>query len=251
LTLKGATSQTANLIEFQKSDGTVHAYFDADGDLAIVKDGVSPTISLECYGTSLAPTVIGNRAGGTLASPTGAPDGGTLLVLEAYGHDGVSAFHKSGLAAFAATELHSATVGGTQFKIQTMLTGGVSLANRLLIDGLGNVTINALGTQSPTTMQAGLAMKSSTAPTACGVDVVALYEADANAEAGKSWWHAMGEDDVAHQLLGAIFCTSDPSVQHDGSFAIDTTGNTVKIYIEGAWRQLAFWVGGVASATYV
>jgi hypothetical protein len=83
-----------------------------------------------------------------------------------------------------------------------------------------------------------------TAPSATVTDHTLFWVADVNGTAGKAGLHMMAESGAVALIVAGVeykTTTGDSASVHEGKFQINTFDNNVKIYAEGAWRQLATW----------
>ena len=118
-----------------------------------------------------------------------------------------------------------------------------NVAQRLIIDSSGNVGIKTTVFGASATRTLG--MQSGTAPTTSVADVVQLFAADVNGEAGKAGLHLMDEVPAGVKLIvpGVYLKTNtgDPGEYFEGMLVINTVDNTLKMYADGGFRQLASW----------
>ena len=80
------------------------------------------------------------RSRGTAASPSAVQSGDALGIANFKGYN-TSSYIVGGLMEFNATETWSGSAQGTEFKVQTILTGATSLADRIVVDGSGDITL--------------------------------------------------------------------------------------------------------------
>ena len=80
------------------------------------------------------------RSRGTAASPSAVQSGDALGRANFKGYN-TSSYIVGGLMEFNATETWSGSAQGTEFKVQTILTGATSLADRIVVDGSGDITL--------------------------------------------------------------------------------------------------------------
>jgi hypothetical protein len=190
----GATPESGRVLQVQ---GTVRV---RAGLIEIVRDdGQQGALNLLQYGTGLArlQTFV---AGGTEAAPTASPANRLLFEFLGAGHDG-SSFPAGYRAAvqFLTSEPWTPTAQGTALRFLTTLTGGTSGTQRLGIDGQGNLC--TWGAVAGAGLQAGLVLKSGTAPTGSHPgDAVQAWVADRAATAGKASLHVRTEDGTSHVL---------------------------------------------------
>ena len=112
----------------------------------------------------------------------------------------------------------------------------------MLIDPNGNVGIGmtTFGTSAAIVVALG---GPATAPTTSPADVVQLWSADINAEAGKA--SLMLRSEITANGNGAVTAafikstTGDLAAGYEGMIQINTFDNTAKIWAEGAWRSIA------------
>ena len=118
-----------------------------------------------------------------------------------------------------------------------------NVAQRLNIDSSGNVGIKTTSFGASATRTLGI--QSGTAPTSSVADVVQLFSADVNGEAGKAGLHLMNEVPAGVKLIvpGVYLKTNtgDPGEYFEGIMVINTVDNTLKMYADGGFRQLASW----------
>jgi hypothetical protein len=118
-----------------------------------------------------------------------------------------------------------------------------NVAQRLIIDSSGNVGIKTTAFGAAATRTLGI--QSGTAPTTSVADVVQLFSADVNGEAGKAGLHLMNEVPAGVKLIvpGVYLKASagDPGEYFEGMLVINTVDNTLKMYADGGFRQLASW----------
>lgn len=173
-----------------------------EGNVRLIREGVANT-SLELWlhqaALSVAPAVIGSRTSGSAASPTATPAGAALLRLGGRVHDGTQ--QVAGMSAYI--ELLSAaqaspTERGTVLALYTTLLGTTAAAERLRIDGAGNLTTT--GGNVGSGMAAGLALKSGTPPSSSPADAVQLWVADVEGTAGKAGLHVRSESGILTRI---------------------------------------------------
>ena len=118
-----------------------------------------------------------------------------------------------------------------------------NVAQRLVIDGNGNVGIRT--TSFGGSASRVFCISTGTAPTSSVADQTALFSADINGEADKAGLHIMNEKPAGVRLIvpGVYLktTTGDPSEYFEGMLVINTVDNTLKMYADGGFRQLATW----------
>jgi len=132
----------------------------------------------------------------------------------------------------------SNNVGGISFWTRV---GGTDY-ERMRIDNAGNVLISV--TAAGTSAAKVLGHASGTAPTTAPADMAQMWVADINATAGKAGFHMMAESGTGKLIIAGVLIktdTGDPAQVHEGLMCINTFDNTLKMYCEAAWRQLATW----------
>lgn len=85
---------------------------------------------------------------------------------------------------------------------------------------------------------------SGTAPTTAPADMVQMWSGDIGGVAGKASLLMMSESGTGVQTVVGMITktdTGDPTQVHEGLMCINAFDNNVKLYAEGAWRQLATW----------
>lgn len=103
--------------------------------------------------------------------------------------------------------------------------------------GLGTTTF---GTNAAKVLGIG----SGTTPTTTPADMAQMWVEDINAAAGKAGLHMMAESGTNKLVVAGVIIktnTGNPSQVHEGLMCINTADNTLKMYCEGSWRQLASW----------
>ncbi|MBM4286893.1 MAG: hypothetical protein FJ135_01875 [Deltaproteobacteria bacterium] len=84
-----------------------------------------------------------------------------------------------------------------------------------------------------------------TAPAGSAADTAQVWSEDVNGEAGKAGLHIANEVLPGVKLIvpGVYLKTStgDPANRFEGMLVINTVDNTLKIYADAGWRQLATW----------
>lgn len=90
-----------------------------------------------------------------------------------------------------------------------------------------------------------LKIPSKVAPSSSQTDAALVWAEDVNGEAGKAGLHMMNEALSGVKLIvpGVYLKTStgDPTSYFEGMLVINTVDNTLKIYADGGFRQLATW----------
>lgn len=132
-----------------------------EGIVDVINEGeVDAKYNLTQYHATRAPGISGFRARGTLAAPVATQAGDVLLRISGRGNPGgafIGAFQTS--IDFVATETQTASARGSRLAFVTTLTGTVSQAERLQIDGQGNLTtwgaLCGLGTSLTATLGSG------------------------------------------------------------------------------------------------
>ena len=94
------------------------------------------------------------RSRGTAASPSAVQSGDALGRANFKGYN-TSSYIVGGLMEFNATETWSGSAQGTEFKVQTILTGATSLADRIVVDGSGDITLGNYKFDGDQTVGAG------------------------------------------------------------------------------------------------
>ena len=94
------------------------------------------------------------RSRGTAASPSAVQSGDALGIANFKGYN-TSSYIVGGLMEFNATETWSGLAQGTEFKVQTILTGATSLADRIVVDGSGDITLGNYKFDGDQTVGAG------------------------------------------------------------------------------------------------
>jgi len=131
-------------------------------------------------------------------------------------------YNTAGVAALPAGTQYAATMG-----VYTN-NGNVGIG----VTAFGNNAVNVIG------------MGNCTAPTTAPSDMAQLWVEDIAGTAGKAGLHMMAESGTEKLIVAGIIrktTTGDPSQVHEGLMCINTNDNTVKIYADGGWRQLASW----------
>ena len=114
---------------------------------------------------------------------------------------------------------------------------------------IGNATGNILTgglTAAGTSAVKVLAMANGTAPTTSPADAVQIWSGDINAEAGKSGAHIRNENTTTGGAVVGAFIKADTGdyaagASYEGMMVINTADNTLKVYAEAGWRQIATW----------
>ena len=87
-------------------------------------------------------------------------------------------------------------------------------------------------------------LRSGTGPSNTPADAAQMWVEDINAAAGKAGFHMMAESGTGKLIVVGVLIktdTGDPAQVHEGLMCINTFDNTLKMYCEAAWRQLAAW----------
>lgn len=132
-----------------------------EGIMDVVNEGdLDAKYNLTQYHATRAPGISGFRARGTLAAPGATQAGDVLLRVSGRGNPGgafVGSFQTS--VDFVATETQTGSARGSRVAFVTTLTGTVSQAERLKIDGQGNLitwgALCGLGTPLTATLGSG------------------------------------------------------------------------------------------------
>lgn len=190
----GVTPETGMTLQVQGPMRLRNAFVDLlreAGNAAFLGSTYSNTLSLSAQ-------FVGLRAGGTEALPTAVTNDMVLARIGGRGHDGTS-IHTTlgGFLDVRAVETWSTTQRGTALIFATTLQGTTLQAERFRIDGRGNLT--TAGPVAGTGMQAGLVLKSGSAPTASHpADAVQAWVADRAGVALKASLHLRTEDGTSH-----------------------------------------------------
>jgi hypothetical protein len=113
---------------------------------------------------------------------------------------------------------------------------------RLSIDSAGSLLLGGL--PGGTNAAKALVMVAGTAPTTAPADMAQLWVEDINAAAGKGGLHMMAESGTNKLIVAGVIIKGtigDPTQVHEGLMVINTLDNTLKMYADGGWRQLAAW----------
>ena len=177
LFVRGAASQTGNLLELQNSASTALAVVNSAGQLtvgnatgtfgtinAISTAGVQ--ISVEQYSSNTAaPGIFGRKARGSVGSPSAISADDQLLALNGRGY-GATAFGTTTVAAIimAAAEAFTDTAQGTYMIFRTTPTGSTTQAERMRLDAVGNLLLG-VSTAAATSAKT-INIANGTAPTA-------------------------------------------------------------------------------------
>lgn len=135
-------------------------------------------------------------------------------------------------------------IQGTNGTLQ--FAGGSTMA--LVLSGVGNIGI---GTATFGTSAAKvIGQVSGTAPTTSPADAAQMWVEDITGSAGRAGFHIRTEEaDSAtasenKQIVASVVVketTGDLGYYHPGLICINTYDNTIKMFADGAWRQLASW----------
>ena len=113
----------------------------------------------------------------------------------------------------------------------------------LNLDGSGNLGIRTTSFGASATRTLGI--QSGVAPTTSVADVAQMFAADVNGEAGKAGLHLMNEAPAGVKLIvPGVYLktdTGDPAEYFESMMVINTFDNTLKMYADGGFRQLASW----------
>jgi hypothetical protein len=118
-----------------------------------------------------------------------------------------------------------------------------NIAQRLVVDSNGNVGLKT--TTFGTSASRVLAISTGTPPGSSVADQTQLFSADVNGEEGKAGLHMMNEVPSGVKLIvpGVYLktTTGDPTQYFEGMLVVNTVDNTLKMYADGGFRQLATW----------
>ena len=159
LIVRGATAQTADLVQWQDVSGTVLGVVDENGYVGIGTDSPSNILDVAGEAGSVniaatrysddtgAPAFLLNKARGTQSSPAAVQSGDALFNLSAGGYTSGGSFKNNAATIRAeATEGFTASANGSKFIFQTTPDGSTTRLDRVTIDQDGNVGI---GTTTP------------------------------------------------------------------------------------------------------
>lgn len=117
-----------------------------------------------------------------------------------------------------------------------------SVPDLLTVYGNGNLSMS--GAVPGTSAARVLAIASGTAPTTSPADAAQLWCADIAGAAGKASLHMRNEAHSGSLIVPGVSIkgdTGDPAEPFEGLICINTFDNNLKLYGDGAWRQLATW----------
>ena len=137
------------------------------------------------------------RSRGTAASPSAVQSGDALGRANFKGYN-TSSYIVGGLMEFNATETWSGSAQGTEFKVQTILTGATSLADRIVVDGSGDITLGNYKFDGDQTVGAGQDDYVLTYDYGTG-----LISLEAAAGGGSSLWTDDGGGKISYSASGA------------------------------------------------
>lgn len=203
----------------------------SDGNLGI---GVDPAagISLHIHGTT---TSTGIDIGMTYA--TGVVYGASLAVAGASTSNvGLAIMVSNGVSANKGIHIFNSypPPGDNNYALYIE-----SIAKNWFAGPVGIAT-QTFGASAGAVLGLGL----TTAPTTAPADIVQLWANDIGGAAGKTSLLMMSESGTGVQTVVGVITktdTGDPTQVHEGLMCINTFDNKVKIYAEGAWRQIATW----------
>ena len=260
LTLKGTSHATPGNLLLNPSGGIVRLGLSTEKYLEVASAGqlgiwATPDVRYQIivggtFNQGSGVTTAKLRMAGTL-NPLAGSDAHNLLLTALTINKAGSGTH----ALFSALTIDAPTIGAGG-------GAGVTTASSLQISGApsgatnnyslnvhagmtrlgGNVTIGALGTTLGTNAALVLGLKGGTAPVTAPADLVQLWEGDIGAAAGKGSLLMMSESGTGVQTVVGVLIktdTGDPAQVHEGLMQINTFDNKIKMYAEGAWRQLA------------
>lgn len=170
------------------------------GNVGLVRDdGSALSQNWTLYAPSSNVSLNAYRARGTEALPEATQANDVFLRLVGRGYDG-SAFPTGARTwiDFLGAELWTPTTQGSQMTFTTTTQGTLTQAERLRLDGLGNVQIGAPGVG--TGLAGGVALKAGSAATSSPADTVQLWVRDRASVAGKASLHVRTEDGTSHVL---------------------------------------------------
>lgn len=180
-----------------------------------------------------------NGGAGTITNATG-----TLFGVLQTGASGTITTGK----AVSAYVTQSAGTLETGYLFYGAFTGTVGTKWGIYLSGETNNYLSGsllIGTASSlTTLTQGLVLGAGTAPTAVLANGVGLWCEDIAGGAGKAGLHMMSESGTDKQVVAGVIIktdTGDPSQVHEGLLEINTYDNKVKMYADGAWRELGTW----------
>jgi len=134
------------------------------------------------------------------------------------------------------------TQGGSDASDIALEVIDVASANLFRVTGVGNVGI---GTPTFDGTAAGcLTLAAATAPAAHTDNQAYLWAEDVNAAAGYAGLHMMGENgasSIEQIVVGVVIKgdTGQTANPHEGLIEINTFDNTLKMYADGGWRDIA------------
>jgi hypothetical protein len=214
------------------SAGAVTALYGYQLQLGISSTGAATHPSV--YGwdliTTLSNDTITTFYGVNISLVTGASGG----VTTGYGFK--SYIHKSGAGTFGTGYLFYGSYGtrATEPWGLYITNEGKNYLSASLLIGTTSVLTSLVG---------GLVIGNGTAASAVLTNAVGLWCEDINGSAGQAGLHMMAESQSVALVVAGVQIkgtTGDPN-GHESKICINTSDNNLRIYAEGAWRQLTSW----------
>ncbi len=132
---------------------------------------------------------------------------------------------------------------GNKGDLLFMVNTSTGLSTAMYLDPNCNIGIGGITTLGTNAAKV-LGISTGTAPTTAPADMAQMWVEDVNAAAGKAGLHMMAESGTGKLIVAGVLIkgtTGDPSQVHEGLMCINTVDNTLKMYADGGWRQLASW----------
>lgn len=250
--IRGVGAFAANFLELQSSLAVNVAEFDSAGQLGIgvdpaalvhvLKSEANAEIIIDTYKDSPGGSALRfRRTLDDVASPDPVLITNCLgkILADGWRSDAAWSADCAGIYFYAAEDF---VAGGWGSNISFETTKATTTTPRAVvrISDWGNLLVGT--TADPVFMEGGIACKTTAGAATVIADAAALYTGDARGVAGKSWWHAMGEDDVEHLLLGLRWeaTTGHPTTKHEGTVEANYEDDKLNIYVYEEWREIPY-----------
>ena len=252
VTIRGSGAFTGNFLEMESSFGVNFAEFDCNGQLGIgvdpaalvhvLKSEANAEIIIDTYKDSPGGSALRfRRTLDDVLSPDPVLITNCLgkILADGWRSDAAWSEDCAGIYFYAAENF---VAGGWGSNISFQTTKATTAVPRAVvrISDWGNLLVGT--TADPVFMEGGIACSTTAGAATVIADNAALYVGDARSVAGKSWWHAMGEDDVEHLLLGLRWeaTTGHPTTKHEGTVEANYEDDLLNIYVYESWRELMY-----------
>ncbi len=265
LVIQGASSQTANLFEVQKSDGTVGLAVAASGNVGIGL--TNPTEKLQVSGNAYitaqlsvgkapdptdpndvahfafspsgvtaitvdasggSPVLQFYRSQGTLAAPTQVTSSSTIGVLNAFARSNTGSLQKTGSIDFLSDGAVTSTSSPGFIRLLTTPSGSTTASERLRITSTGSVGIGATDPGAPLEVRTNSsALYSATGTVGTEIDIT---NSNTTNNTGATLGFVLGTTGGAFKTVAAIqsVFTNHTTGNTAGELVFTTTNNDVR-----------------------